>query len=426
MPPAPSTTPPTDVRSSHHEEDTEYLSKASYTAASESCVPPSPSAAAAEVARAATDGRVPDHRRPATRIAEHIPAISEFKALMVDEVNEKDLFHGVGLGRAMGTGHLPLRLVKLPVDDVSKVAVLSWRWDGDLEVRGSKNIAIAVHQAKKMGVRYLFIDLVSIDQCLSGDALMEQVVSFSSLYSTITVIAAYDKDGENRGRTMHRPWISSEVRQFLDSPAKTVYVTHKSTTLRSALLSPLFCGTLSQIRRGGFVKTILGILCDKIGMACVSNLKFIIPPYARILAAAYEKMSRNDYLLTAAILCRIHAPEGIFILWNIRAMNYNRCSFEEIGDVKDGYFSWTVYHIFLDQIQIGELRRGPIGGTYDLCYSFDALPHAEHVIFAALGMTDSAYGEFVAQAEIRRACLRTKAHKDEAKWRKPHVISVTL
>ncbi|KAL8347583.1 hypothetical protein RB598_001089 [Gaeumannomyces tritici] len=369
MPPAPSTTPPTDVRSSHHEEDTEYLSKASYTAASESCVPPSPSAAAAEVARAATDGRVPDHRRPATRIAEHIPAISEFKALMVDEVNEKDLFHGVGLGRAMGTGHLPLRLVKLPVDDVSKVAVLSWRWDGDLEVRGSKNIAIAVHQAKKMGVRYLFIDLVSIDQCLSGDALMEQVVSFSSLYSTITVIAAYDKDGENRGRTMHRPWISSEVRQFLDSPAKTVYVTHKSTTLRSALLSPLFC---------------------------------------------------------AAILCRIHAPEGIFILWNIRAMNYNRCSFEEIGDVKDGYFSWTVYHIFLDQIQIGELRRGPIGGTYDLCYSFDALPHAEHVIFAALGMTDSAYGEFVAQAEIRRACLRTKAHKDEAKWRKPHVISVTL
>ncbi|KAL8352973.1 hypothetical protein RB601_003023 [Gaeumannomyces tritici] len=222
MPPAPSTTPPTDVRSSHHEEDTEYLSKASYTAASESCVPPSPSAAAAEVARAATDGRVPDHRRPATRIAEHIPAISEFKALMVDEVNEKDLFHGVGLGRAMGTGHLPLRLVKLPVDDVSKVAVLSWRWDGDLEVRGSKNIAIAVHQAKKMGVRYLFIDLVSIDQCLSGDALMEQVVSFSSLYSTITVIAAYDKDGENRGRTMHRPWISSEVRQFLDSPAKTV------------------------------------------------------------------------------------------------------------------------------------------------------------------------------------------------------------
>ncbi|KAL8408599.1 hypothetical protein RB594_007151 [Gaeumannomyces avenae] len=421
MPPTPSTTPPTDVRSSYHEADTEYQSKASCTAASESCVPPSPSAAAAEVARAATDGRVPDRHRPATRIAEHIPAIAEFKALVVDEVNEKDLFHGVGLvGRAMGTGHLPLRLVKLPVDDVSKVAVLSWRWDGDLEVHGSKNIAMAVHQAKKMGVRYLFIDLVSIDQCLSGDALIEQVVSFSSLYSTITVIAAYDKYGENLEKTMHRPWISNEVRQFLDIPAKVVYVSHKPTTWALPLEFRL---ALVEIRKGGFVKTILGILCDKIGMACVSDLKFIIPPYARVLSAAYEKMSRNDYLLTAAILCRVHASTGIHFSWNIRAMDYNRCGFEEIGDARSWRFTWTAYRIFLDQIQIGEWRH--IHDRDALNYTFEVVPRAERVIFAALGMTDSAHEEFVSQAETRRAYLeRTETHK--AKWREPHLISVTL
>ncbi|KAL8381933.1 hypothetical protein RB595_005947 [Gaeumannomyces hyphopodioides] len=227
-PPAPSATPPTDVQLSDHE-NAEYVSKPSHIVARESWAPPSPPTAAAKAARPDTDAGAPDHHQSPTRSGEHIPVVSEFLALVVDEVNEKGLFHGVGagcVGRATANSRLPVRLVKLPVDDGSKVAVLSWRWDGDLEVHGSKNIASAIHQAKKMGIRYLFVDIVSIDQCLPGDALMEQVVAFSSLYKTIPVIAAYDKDGEDFERAIYRPWVFNEVRLFRYNPTKIVYVGH--------------------------------------------------------------------------------------------------------------------------------------------------------------------------------------------------------
>ncbi|KAE8358584.1 hypothetical protein BDV27DRAFT_137452 [Aspergillus caelatus] len=92
------------------------------------------------------------------------------------------------------------------------MAILSWRWDGNL--RDSRNIASAVQVAKSMSIKYLFVALISIDQTLDGDSLIEEVLAFSTLYKTITVIVAYDKVNEDFDKTTDRPWICSEMRLY--------------------------------------------------------------------------------------------------------------------------------------------------------------------------------------------------------------------
>ena len=84
----------------------------------------------------------------------------------------------------------------------------------------------AIRQAKKMGIKYLFIDAISIDQALRGDQLLQQIVAFSALYKTIPVIAAYDKRGDDFWETMRRPWILHEARSFRCNLTRIVYVGH--------------------------------------------------------------------------------------------------------------------------------------------------------------------------------------------------------
>ena len=83
-------------------------------------------------------------------------------------VNEKDLLHGLG---PTWKDRLPVRRVELPVKNVSEYAVLSWRWDGDLS-------ASAVRQAKIMGARYLFVDVISVKQNLPGDGVPKKFWRF--------------------------------------------------------------------------------------------------------------------------------------------------------------------------------------------------------------------------------------------------------
>ncbi|KAK4202544.1 hypothetical protein QBC40DRAFT_338213 [Triangularia verruculosa] len=365
----------------------------------------------------------------------------EFQALVVDEINEKDLWRGVG----MGDGPLPVRLVRLPVENISDVAVLSWRWDGDLRTRGSKNIASAVHQAKKMGVRYLFVDLVSVDQSLSGEALIQQVVLFSSLYRTIPVIAAYDYTDTGRGEeyvdfeeTMRRPWIFYEARLYRYNTTKIVYVGHSNQGARhhpgNSFLGaePIlglelwrfkFGETLGHVWTGSFFETITGLLCGKIGMADVSDLRFIIPPYAQVFTTAYKRMSRNDYLLTAAILCRTHAPVRDEPELGVSAAEYDRYSFWEV-DREGAGSSWTSYYgIFPDGTQVG-LWMHKHNERLDYNY-FAVFPDAERVIFDALGLSEAEWEEFEGQVEARRRCLVMEG-KDELPVPKVDIVSVEM
>jgi len=347
------------------------------------------------------------------------PSLSEFRALVVRKADVNEILRDVGPGSAAGKDRLPVRLVKLPIKDVSKVAVLSWRWDADLKSQGSRNVASAVYQAKKMGIRYLFIDAISIDQSLPGDALLKQVVVFSALYRTIPVIAAYDKVGEDFERTIYRPWIVNEMRLFRYNPTKIVYVGHSNQGTKHQGSFPSmsdpkgeepelcykFREKLVHVWTGSFIETIIGVLCNAIGMCCISDFKFIIPPYAPVLSTAYENMSRNDYLITAAILFGVHGGSQDEIRWDVAAVKYDRYSFRLLNDIKEFSGSRTTYGIFLDGITVGFwIEKYNRRWGYEW-YLFNPLLDIERTVFTALALTDSDYREFAAQEEKRRACL---------------------
>jgi hypothetical protein len=152
----------------------------------------------------------------------------EFCAIEIDRIDPDSI--SLGASRAdTGPSMLPTSVVRLPVGDPSAVAVLSWRWDVLDGTRSSRNASLAIAQAARMGVRHLFMDVVSIDQGLRGAELMRAVVEFSALYSRIPVLAAYDQVGLGKQgwtRIMRRPWILREARAFRANPNPIVYVGH--------------------------------------------------------------------------------------------------------------------------------------------------------------------------------------------------------
>jgi hypothetical protein len=99
----------------------------------------------------------------------------EYRAINIDAIVLTHLKGGI-LVR-----DLPTRSVQLPVDDISKIAVLSWRWDFDHKER-SRNLASAVKYARSVDIRYLFADIISLDQSLDPLDLIQQVLAFSVLY----------------------------------------------------------------------------------------------------------------------------------------------------------------------------------------------------------------------------------------------------
>lgn len=64
-------------------------------------------------------------------------ATNEYDALIVDKVEAKDLLQAVQVEQ------LPVERVKIPLDDLSKVAVVSWRRDSPLSPQPlpSRNLA---------------------------------------------------------------------------------------------------------------------------------------------------------------------------------------------------------------------------------------------------------------------------------------------
>jgi len=129
-------------------------------------------------------------------------------ALVVDEVDE-DALRWSSQRLQKFRDALPVCSLDLPVSDVDRTAVLSWRWDIDSEEGFSANIWLALRLAKQLRIRHLFMDLVSVDQNLGGDALLNEVVAFSDLYQRLPVIVTYDHPSAGTRRkwywTMRRP-----------------------------------------------------------------------------------------------------------------------------------------------------------------------------------------------------------------------------
>lgn len=341
-------------------------------------------------------------------------AVSDWLALAIEDLDEKTLLPGL-IGKDGTQPHLPTKMVKMPFENPNQVAIVSWRWDGDLKTKGSRNIASVVHIAKQRGIKYLLIDIISIDQTLPASDLIKLVAAFSTLYTKIKVLAAYDmvdNPGRDMRYTMLRPWILNEIRLFRHNPGTIVYVGHSDKGSRCLLEThpnrSQFDLMVDVVWSAGFINSILGVLNAQVGMAVISDFTYILPAYSHVFSVAYKQMERNDYLLTVAVLCgRYEICENLVGYLegkgNIQDLSYSRYSFTI--EWHDEAWSHTFYEIFLDGTRVaGWEQESTVSHEYNM-FHFKTFSNAERVIFKALCLPEADYEEFLHQEEARYACL---------------------
>jgi hypothetical protein len=205
--------------------------------------------------------------------------------------------------RGVDISRLPIAFVANPEDLSQKPAVLSWRWDRPIYESRSRNVALALIHAQRAGIRYLFFDLVSINQKQPTETLLQQVVALARLYSQIPVIAAYDQDGVDMMRwsfTLRRPWILYEIRWYSVNPTNITYVGFQNSESNRSHLS--FENEIWLIRNSGFADVALDILHGRVQMTSIKDFRLILPPFARIFAMLAEALNRDDYLLAVFLL----------------------------------------------------------------------------------------------------------------------------
>ncbi|KAK4460399.1 hypothetical protein QBC42DRAFT_181050 [Cladorrhinum samala] len=335
--------------------------------------------------------------------------MASYNAIVIDDVDETALLRGSGLRSINHPDRLPLKQVAAPF---LNAAVLSWRWDGIITEKhqSSRNVASAIRHAKNTNtIRYLFVDQVSIDQSLPAEKLLQQVASFSTLYKTIPVIAAYDNPGggEEFSTTVLRPWIYSEARLFRHNPTKITYVSHDAV-LPVKVMGYSFSKELRAAWLGSFMKTIAGLLVGDIKMKDIGDLKFILPPLAPALAAAHKAMSPNDYLLTAILLCSVSAEGSVRARCDITEIKFDRYTFTQ-EHCRDGYrMCWTFRDILLDGVTVGAWRCKDNVYMDMMHYFVDASDDraaAEANILDRLPMADADRRLYAEQEAQRRAYI---------------------
>ncbi len=151
-------------------------------------------------------------------------------------------------------------------------------------------------------------------------------------------------------------------------------------------------------------------------MQSVSELNLVIPPFAKVLTRACERMSRNDYLLTAALLFQCVSVATKYELFKeIDALDildvadfYDRYKFRYIPhpywEVQP-FLSKAHYDVFLDGVKIALWKRQYNSFLHSAQSSPE--PGAEGAIFEALGFSAAEYEEYASDAEstARRASM---------------------
>jgi hypothetical protein len=199
---------------------------------------------------------------------------------------------------------LPTCTIPLPPVPDGGVAVLSWRWDQHAGPGRSRNVALAIRYARDAGIRYLLLDLVSIDQTLAKPALLRSVVDLANLYASIPVIAAYDMEPvspDGWSRTLQRPWILSEIRAYCRNPTS---VTHVGFCEGPRQLS--FANEVSVIRSRGYAGCIFEILSGRAEMFDVEDFIEILAEFSDPVAACYSALPREDYLMAVFLLTALY------------------------------------------------------------------------------------------------------------------------
>lgn len=203
---------------------------------------------------------------------------------------------------------LPVTMIEEGKIADANAAIASWRWDVASGNDFSVNLAAALCAAQRAGHAHLLFDLVTVDQ--HSDVMIEQVGALSRLFSNLPVFAAYDREGATDWLpTMRRPWLFFESRAFHENGSIITYVAHQRDQGDHSFG---FRHMLDRVWSTNYTTTVLLVLFGLIGIGKLADFAHIIPGHRNLLMNVSQDLSRNDYLLTIAILCQVFDADGRF------------------------------------------------------------------------------------------------------------------
>jgi hypothetical protein len=315
--------------------------------------------------------------------------------------------------REIAVGDLPTCYVPLRGPTSKSSAVLSWRWDLDEKTRTSRNVSLAVEFARRTGIRYLFMDLVTVDQTLRSNELAKSVANLSSLYKVLPVIAAYDERHVETWRfTMRRPWIMHEVRSYWNNPYPITYLGYVSGQGSEAINGVrVFPYMLNRVWNSSFTDTVLMVLGNQINMPTIADFQHLMPEHARVIRVAFDKFPRNDYLLTVAILAQFFANVAVINkdLWltsDLKVYSFKDGTLSLQGK-RVATLSATPAYVLRDSrhSDTGLFAQTSSLDDFDGKIRFRVMQNAEWAIWRALGLSRREYIGYALRRQTRRRSL---------------------
>jgi hypothetical protein len=235
------------------------------------------------------------------------------------------------------------------------------------------------------------------------------------------VIAAYDDPAASTSTswfwTMRRPWILCEVRALRANPHRVHYVgylphqgTHDDGPVGYGEL-PIarfnFVHMLQRAWDSSFTHSILGVLCGQIGMHSPSDLRFIMPEHAGVLAAAHEQLSCNDLLLLAGVLSKVGAPNSkVNAEADIATVALERL---QLRPAEGGTYD-NNRDILFDGERIARWRNHYNMATSNPHSYLESAPDAERIVFRLLGLSEADYLQYAGRSEQRPRSLLMDAN----------------
>lgn len=193
-------------------------------------------------------------------------------------------------------------LVTKDIPTTSQAAVLSWT--GFASEDRLRNLSKGLLAAQNLGFEYLLFDLVSIDQKLPSDKLIDSVVRYSELYTQIPVICSYDDYNftDNRvhnswSKRLFRPWVFRECLSLHSNTSEIYYV---GDDLRQGVGN--FPFEIGKLPRTKFLRPLLHLLCRDFEVRDLYDLRFLTTGYREILTEVSDHLSSNDFLLLCFLL----------------------------------------------------------------------------------------------------------------------------
>ena len=214
------------------------------------------------------------------------------------------------------TPKLPRSFVEIETVAKSRCRILSYRWDF-LKPHCSKNILVAIEYCIAKKLDYLFVDVVSIDQQLPRQQLIQRVAELKSLYAKIPVIAAYDNETEDYLiQTIRRPWITSEVLAYAENPLGVEYLSYMprqgcgriETATGIPYLTDKFDDLLKSSVSAGLANSAMLLLSSVTKDFDISDFGLICPPLKVVVDSNLSKISNADKLLLIALLLFAQKP----------------------------------------------------------------------------------------------------------------------